>query len=293
MSSQDRPTAASHFNKTAEAYERTTGGCTLAVIRAILRLPEMQSIFTSPTSAIVLDNACGTALASEEIIKQLKSQSKPLPYIHAADPAENMITIATAKFSALCTESSCTAATMPGENLTYADGTFTHSITNLGLLFYEDAAAGAHEIFRTLKPDGSVAVVTTWERLGYMEDVIRPAHKLARPQDEKQFTLPISDRWFEPEQVRQCLVEDGGFAPDKVQMQTCNVYYAAPNHEELAVLLLEVFAHFYNDWAEDEKVRFGEAVRECLIDVAVECMLVDGTNGVGVPMKAIVAICER
>ena len=293
MSSQDRPTAASHFNKTAQAYERTTGGCTLAVTRAILRLPDVQSIFTSPTSATVLDNACGTAIASAEIIKQLQSQSKELPRIHAADPAENMIAIATAKFAALGAESSCTAATMPGEKLTYADGTFTHSITNMGILFYEDGAAGAREIFRTLNPAGGIAVVTTWERLGYLEDVIRPAHKLARPQDEKQFTLPIADRWFIPEQVRKCLVEDGGFALDKVEMQTCNVYYAASNREELAVLLLEVFADFYKDWAEAEKVKFGEVVRECLGDAAVDCMLVDGTNGVGVPMKAIVAICKR
>jgi hypothetical protein len=54
-------TAAAAFDKASEVYERMTGGCTREVAKFLLTLdPQVNS------SSLILDNACGTGLVTEE-----------------------------------------------------------------------------------------------------------------------------------------------------------------------------------------------------------------------------------
>ncbi|KAK4041085.1 hypothetical protein C8A01DRAFT_34930 [Parachaetomium inaequale] len=85
-----------------------------------------------------------------------------------------------------------TCHVLPGEHLAaFADDTFTHRITNLGIHFYADSLAGAREIHRTLRGPGGVAVVTSWTDLGYLEPVVKAAQLVVR-RDERPYQLPLS-----------------------------------------------------------------------------------------------------
>ncbi|KAF2249930.1 hypothetical protein BU26DRAFT_292820 [Trematosphaeria pertusa] len=116
---------------------------------------------------------------------------------------------------------------MPGEKLDFPDACFTHSITNLGLLFFGDAGAGAREIWRTLRPGGT-ALVTCWKCLGY-DAVIWEAQRAVRP-DAQVFRVPIPKRWFEAGWLEETLRE-GGFVDVEVSEKV--VYYAAGSVEGL------------------------------------------------------------
>ncbi len=289
------PTSVEFFAKVAEAYEHSTGGSTRAVAREILQLDSFRGLFAAPQDAVVLDNACGTAIVAEEIIARCRQSpgggdgDGAVPTIHAVDPVERMIDISSAKFSALGVTERCAAAVMPGEKLAFADGTFSHSVTNMGILFYTDAEAGAREIYRTLKP-GGVAVVTTWARLGYVHDIVNPAQQRARP-DAELVRMPIEPRWFDPAQVEECLRGDGGFTKVKVELR--EVHYVAPTSDVLSDQLLELFGGVFRAWPDDEKAIFRHAVRELTGKVAVPCTQLDGSSGFGVPLTAILAICEK
>ncbi|GKU06277.1 ubiquinone menaquinone biosynthesis methyltransferase ubie [Fusarium langsethiae] len=149
MSFAPKSTTTEHFNKIADKYEAATGGATRQLAQhAISSIADLK-LMTSQSK--ILDNACGTGIVTDIIVK-LGIQ----PEIHAIDVAENMVNIARDRFSP---HPNVHTAVMPGEELSFPDDTFTHSIVSLGIMYFTDPDKGAREIARTLHPDG-VAVIT-------------------------------------------------------------------------------------------------------------------------------------
>lgn len=281
------PTAVEFFDSIADNYESSTGGCTLAITHALLELPQLQDIY-SPESH-VLDNAAGTGLVAGEIIHRARSLHSDVPNIDIVDPAAKMIIAANAKISGLEAANRCKAAVMYGESLDFADNTFSHSITNMGILFFKDPSAGAKEIHRTLRP-GGVAVVTSWSELGYLTRVIHPSQKAVRPNDPL-FQLPVPPVWFQPDHVKSCLENDGGFTDVEILEQQC--HYGAPALPILQQMLLRFFGPVFNQWPSEDQEKFTSSVAEILSNVAEEYTMPNGAKGLGVPMRAIVAICKK
>jgi ubiquinone/menaquinone biosynthesis C-methylase UbiE len=147
-------TAIEHFNRSAESYEKYTAGCTREVAQYILRLPDLADAGSPGT--VVLDNACGTAIVTEEIIQRRRQKETETATIHAVDAAPNMVDMARRKIEGLNTQHcSVTTQVMPGEHLSFENDTFTHSITNLGIPFYQDGLAGPRRSTGRLSPAAS------------------------------------------------------------------------------------------------------------------------------------------
>lgn len=95
------------------------------------------------------DNACGTAIVTEEIMQRHMHQAGTAANIHVVDAAPNMVDIAPAQTSGTQQGGrfTITSHVTPGKHLSsFQDDTFTHNITNLGILFFKHGAAGAKEI---------------------------------------------------------------------------------------------------------------------------------------------------
>lgn len=290
-----RMTAAQHFNAAAHNYEKFTGGCTRELARCVLALPQLLSLRQNATQATVLDNACGSGIVAEEILLHYTRSggvtSGLLPRVCLIDAAPNMIDVARSKLTAMTggdTAGRLEFSVMPGEKIGFPDAFFTHSITNVGLMFFSDPAVGVQEIFRTLAP-GGVAVVTSWADLGYVDNVIRPAQKTARPKDAP-YEVPIPSDWSSPLYVRQKLAE-GGFSD--VTMSEHVVHCGASSCGELRDLFVGAFRHLWKDWQDEEKATFSETVLKCVETVAVKYTMNDGEPGVGVPMRGLVAVCMK
>lgn len=176
---------------------------------------------------------------------------------------------------------------MPGEKLDFPDACFTHSITNLGLLFFGDAGAGAREIWRTLRPGGT-ALVTCWKCLGY-DAVIWEAQRAVRP-DAQVFRVPIPKRWFEAGWLEETLRE-GGFVDVEVSEKV--VYYAAGSVEGL---MESVWALVGGMEGERLRVELGRVVRERAERMKRPAR---GGNGgeveecVGIRMVALVGVAKK
>ncbi|KAH6850112.1 S-adenosyl-L-methionine-dependent methyltransferase [Chaetomium sp. MPI-CAGE-AT-0009] len=286
-------TAVEHFNASAESYEKYTGGCTRELAIALLNLPQLADAGTPGT--IILDNACGTGIVTEELIRR-HHHTNTGATIHAVDAAPNMVALAQHKLSTTLPPNhhhhhTITTHTMPGEHLTFPDNTFTHSITNLGILFFADGPAGAAEIYRTLRPGGGVAVVSTWTDLGYLDPVVRAAQRAVRP-GEEPYRLPIAAEWLEGEHLRAVMV-GAGFGEDGVAVEVVRAHYGAGTVEGVVELLGHSFRGVCEGWGEGERVRFGEVLRERVAAVVEEYVMPDGERGVGIPMMAAVAVCRK
>jgi ubiquinone/menaquinone biosynthesis C-methylase UbiE len=207
--------------------------------------------------------------------------------LHLVDAAPGMVAIARDKFEGQQPNLNIHCATMPAERLDFPDESFTHSITNLGILFFTDADQGAKEIFRTLKPGGT-AVVTSWQDLGYLP-LLHQAQQAVRP-DALLINLPIKDVWFRPEHVREVL-ERAGFG--EVEVSAARVHYAGERAGDVSSLLSTQARSSLQDWSEEELGRFKDAL-DGLIEAAAEKFeKPDGSVAVGIPMVAIVAVCRK
>lgn len=277
------------FNTSAAKYEVSIGGSTRELARHVLEIcPQFH-----PGSSIH-DNACGTGIITQEILQKVPTSTEPPLTIACTDVAPAMIDLARDIIKVNPGSTALSFEVMSGESLTFPDEHFTHSITNLGILFFPNPLKGAQEILRTLKPGGT-AIVTSWANLGYI-DAIHQAQKVIRPNDEL-IRMPIPEEWYQASHLEKTLRE-AGFNDVKVHEK--KVHYAAKTVGDICNLLAELLARFSLDWSEEEGIKFREhfnkAVEKAV--VKIERLVPWGSPGevealVGIPMTALVAVARK
>ncbi|EMT74318.1 S-adenosyl-L-methionine-dependent methyltransferase [Fusarium oxysporum II5] len=277
MSSAPKLTATEHFNKTADKYEATTGGGTRELAQhAISFIADLKPL-TSESK--ILDNACGTGIVTDIILK-----SGIQPEIHAIDVAENMVSIARDRFSS---HPNVHAAAMTGEELSFPDHTFTHSITNLGLMYFTDADKGAREISRTLHPDG-VAVVTGWTTMGHIK-IIQEVQAQIRP-DDTPFKPPVSDIWLDPEHTKAVL---SGAGLDVHTSTVIDVYLGGETADGVADILTHGFgSRAFESWSEEEKEKGATVMKKIVRERAVPFTRPSG-SGVGIKVTGTIFVARK
>jgi ubiquinone/menaquinone biosynthesis C-methylase UbiE len=232
------------FDMMASTYEASTGGCTREVAMHLVdMLPAIDS------NSVVLDNACGNGIAAQELL--FKYPDTPFK-LTCVDNAKPMVDLARKALPATKSSATLSFDVMDGVDLTYPDETFTHSITNMGLFFFPDAAKGAAQIYRTLKPGGT-AIVTSWKSAGHLA-VVHEAQKAVKP-DDPLFRWPISDDWYEASHMRKTL-EGAGFKD--VEMHEKTVHYAAKSVEETCGYIFEMWKKMGPKWTDEENEEFGK-----------------------------------
>lgn len=283
MTSAPQPgTAGAAFNKSSDVYERMTGGCTREVAKFLLMLsPKVDS------SSVILDNACGTGIMTEEILSRSPDAH---PKVFAADIAPAMI----ANFKDKATrkgwmnedgrehEQTLVMSVISAEELPYPDNTFTHSYTNLGFPFFQDSAKAASHVHRTLRP-GGVAFVSTWNMLGYLPP-IHKAQRAVRPNDPV-WEPPMPKIWCTKEKL-EAVLQAGGFQAGDIQIQAKSVRYGGENLEDFLDIMTSAFGGYVTkDWSESEKTQWAKELRESLTK--------EERDKAGVEMVAWVAVARK
>ncbi|KAG9194768.1 hypothetical protein G6011_04803 [Alternaria panax] len=284
--SEPSATASAMFDTLESTYEASTGGCTReTAIHLIDILPAVDS------DSIVLDNACGNGIVAQEIL--FKYPNTPLK-MTCVDNAKSMVDLA--RHTVPATKSSATLSfdVMDGVDLTYPDETFSHSITNMGIFFFPDAAKGAAQIYRTLKTGGT-AIVTSWKSTGHMS-IVHEAQKAVKP-DEPLFRWPVSDDWFEASHLKKTL-EGAGFTG--VELHEKTVHYASKSVEETCGYLFGMWKHMGPKWTDEENEKFREQLKTSGKKAAVKVQRrVNGNKDAdvvaveGFPCVAHVAIAKK
>jgi ubiquinone/menaquinone biosynthesis C-methylase UbiE len=283
---KENPEALAMFDTLAATYEASTGGCTRSIATHLISLlPPVDS------SSSVLDNACGNGICAQELL--FKYPNTPLS-ITCIDGAKAMVDLARAVVPPASSQARLTFDVIDGTNLTIPDSSFTHSITNMGLMFFPDPQKGAEHIYRTLKPGGT-AIVTSWKSSGYLP-LIHEAQQTVRP-DDAPWKWPIPEVWFQGEHLRQML--EGAGLKD-VEMSEKTVYYASSSVEEACGYLMGMWKKMGPKWSEQENEEFRKKLLEVTRREAVEVKRpINGKEGaemlevVGFPMVAHVAVARK
>lgn len=106
----------------------------------------------------ILDVASGTGEPALTLARQRSDVD-----IQGVDAAEGMINVAQAKVEKEGL-SHISFNTMPAEKLDFPDDSFDHIICRFGVMLFEDPLAGLKEMYRVLKPGGTVVIAVWGER---------------------------------------------------------------------------------------------------------------------------------
>ncbi|USP76180.1 methyltransferase type 11 [Curvularia clavata] len=283
---EQEPPQETFFEALAANYEAGTGGCARELVSHIVDiLPPVDA------NSVVLDNACGNGMFSQELF--VEYPDTPLT-VSCADIAPSMIELARRSVPQGNPSSKVSFEVMPGEKLSFPDETFTHSVTSLGIFFFKDAAAGAREIYRTLKPGGT-AVLTSWKVPGHLEPVYT-ADRAVKPEGP-HFKWPVDDAWFEGSHLTKTL-ENAGFKDVEIHEFPCT--YGANAVEDLCRYQMGLWKQIGPKWTDEENAQFEKELLAAGKRLAVKAKR--PRNGkkdpeivevVGYPMVAYVAVAKK
>lgn len=96
----------------------------------------------------VLDVACGTGVLALAALDRVGAQGR----VVGLDPNPDMLAVARRKSARIDWREG------RAEQIPFADGSFDASVSQFGLMFFEDRAAALREMMRVLKPNGRLAV---------------------------------------------------------------------------------------------------------------------------------------
>lgn len=241
-------------------YEATGGAVTAEFAAHNLTL-----IPPIPVGSIIHDNACGPGTVSRAILSSHPPQDIT---IHATDI--DQVFLDSLHSSTTSNTWPITIAAAKSEALPFPDAYFTHSLTNIGILFFSAAGLdGAREIHRTLKP-GGVAVVNCWADITWL-----PAMGLTSAKT-RGVTPPFPPvNWQDGTQLRKVMLE-AGFKAEKMRVERSEAWAKTADLRAWAEMTW-AFLGGLGGWHEGDEGRWEEAV-----DGLVEGLLKQpGTKKVG------------
>ncbi|KAI9708133.1 MAG: hypothetical protein M1812_008120 [Candelaria pacifica] len=161
-----------------------------------------------PPASILHDNACGSGTVTEVVLETLNPEAdgRYSILVHATDVAAQRIQVVAAKAVRYGWTDVVKPAVVPAQALTFADHTFTHSLTNFALFAIPEADKAAAHVYRTLKP-GGVAVVTTWASMPHLA-AVNATHEAIRD-DDAMLLMRLSQRWYKASTLKQVLMQAG------------------------------------------------------------------------------------
>jgi ubiquinone/menaquinone biosynthesis C-methylase UbiE len=268
------------FTSIIDVYEHRIGHACRAVAS---HLPPLLKSLPS-SGGLVLDNACGTGAATEELLKVL-----PTAEVVAADAVPPMVQ----SFKAIIASKPELQQQVKevrledGQKLTFSDHQFDASITNFGIFFFPDPVAGAKQIYRTLKPGGTAAV-TLWKTFGFKpilwecQERIKPAVPLTE--------LPLMEPWCDSALLERTLKE-GGFK--HVDFTVVREGLWGKDKEDFKLVLLEnLGAMTARNWTEKERALLPATISQ-VIDEQQEKFCVTDGGKVGCMMEAWIGIATK
>jgi ubiquinone/menaquinone biosynthesis C-methylase UbiE len=227
-----------------------------------------------PSGSIVHDNACGDGTVSRAILTSDASQDIK---IHATDIDQVFLDALSATANGKSWP--IDISNQKCENLSFSDDYFTHSITNIGIIFATNGGLdGAREIYRTLKPGGT-AVVNCWQHVTWLPAFMR-AQAVTRPNVPFAFP-PVT--WGDGQQIQK-IMKEAGFKTANMRVETSEAWAKTSDLREWAEKSWAFLGGVASGWHEGDEEKWDQAV-----DTFVEALLLqEGTKKVGeeVWMKA-------
>jgi SAM-dependent methyltransferase len=225
-----------------DTYETTGGKVTADFAEHILSL-----IPPIPSGSIIHDNTSGSGTVSRKILS-----NTPDVKIYATD--NDQVFLDALQKDVDANSWPIEVSNQNSNALSFPDGTFTHSITNVGIFFTGSAGLdGAKEVYRTLQP-GGIAIVNCWQTCSWLFPILG-VHNALRP--GKPFPAPPIN-WGDGVQIQK-IMREAGFAEANTRVEKSETWAKTGDLRAWAEKTWAYLAGI-GGWQESDEERWDEAV---------------------------------
>lgn len=228
---------------TAELYKEMTADAMENMSRVSL------AQITMPAGAVVHDNGCGVGAGSNAFLEKQADIS-----IKATDIDDRALDIYRQRAASWPAE----ALHMDSNALTFADGTFSHTLANAVIFVLpNDGIDAVKEIYRTLQ-SGGTAVINS---IAYGPNII-PIQQTATRTRPEGTPLPRqgTEKWHQADYL-QSIVEKGGFTNVKVTQATYHSTTKTTLNRFATMLWSFVGGTSSVGWLQSDEDRWDEAIQ--------------------------------
>ena len=264
------------YQRRAENYLSENGGATAFIVPHLLK-----SIPSITSTSIVHDNASGPGTVTSVIMAQSKAANTKAPDIQVTDKDPAMLQYFQKVTEDEGWQDNVTAEIMDSQALSFADETFTHSISNFVIFALPDPVKATKDIHRTLQPSGT-AILTSW-RNSRVFKILQAARHSVRP-DLPPFATALY-QWEAPEKLPEVLTA-GGFKAKNIQLTDFEVTAAWHNADALRDA-------FRTDLAELAKVGFTAEDRKKWDDAVWNILTDDERTNHHLKLIAWIAVAKK
>ncbi|RDL39541.1 Uncharacterized protein BP5553_03881 [Venustampulla echinocandica] len=246
-------TGESFHSKHAAHYDRGASGATLSIAKIIVR--DLPLPITDDSN--ILDSACGTGLVTAVI-----KSKYPTARILGSDIAPGMISIYEARAKENNWPSVSSAVLDVRDLKTLEDDTFSHVITNFGIMAptFQDKEAPlkvARETWRVLK-SGGVSIISTWAERNF--DKAFEATALTIRPNEQPYSWDIGGDYCRGFYLMKQL-EEAGFG-SLVEVKSAKGKVEANSLDELVENMMFFKDMFFKGYDDEELARVPDILKE-------------------------------
>ncbi|GAP88419.1 putative methyltransferase type 11 protein [Rosellinia necatrix] len=273
------PTTASPFSR-GVLYEKLVGETSTRLCAIALSYLPLAS-YTSDSR--ILDSASGPGIATKLLLSPAPPDYLPpavagllplasAPRVEAVDASAAMVARYRANAAALGW-ATATAAQRDAQDLSaFATASFDAVVMGLGIFALRDAAAGAAEMRRVLRP-GARALVTTWKTrrpqdlMAHAAAVIRPPGAPGAGGGSSSSAMDLDPKWLTSGHLVDVMVA-GGFRPEDIEVHEAAPDWRLGSREALLEALGSPMwtAVFCDGWSEEERARWPVEIEKLLTE---------------------------
>ncbi|KAK5053238.1 hypothetical protein LTR84_002212 [Exophiala bonariae] len=221
---------------------------------------------TSDSKLIVLDEACGTGAVSAKLLDLLSDDAQGKLDLTMIDGSPTMLDLVHKRIeSNNWGKYNIKVIQVDANDTKLPSAQFTHVFLSFGPMIFPDPQVGLFEIYRLLKPGGTVGL-SSHSKIGWISDVIA-----AWKTDPDLPPFPTNEglagvagphlKWNEPAWIKETL-DKVGFVD--IEIVSCPVYHVESNATETFQILLPgtVGMIINTMWTQEQRDEMGQKAKD-------------------------------
>jgi ubiquinone/menaquinone biosynthesis C-methylase UbiE len=203
---------------------------------------------------------------SKHLVDGLSDKAKANLDLTAADFSDSMIEFVTPRVKAFDIKSA-EAVKADAADTKFPSDKFTHILLNFGPMIFTDGQAGLDELYRLLRPGGTMAM-SSWKKVGWVEDVRAgfasdPEIPPFPPYEEFRKLINSGGDWDDSQWIKDNLTKTGFVDVEAVELSSNT---ASSSVDEFSRMMAGMVGMIQGRlWTQEQREKYGARTNDAVL----------------------------